>query len=110
MKASESLKVLGDIGIIDWLVSQHDERAIRTIANDVHNEVADVLVIIFSRLFTLRNQLVHGGATWNGAVNRDQIRDGVNFMRELVPLVIELMMDNPRELWGEPSYPVVKQG
>lgn len=69
---------------------------------------ADVLVIIFSRLFTLRNQLVHGGATWNGTINRDQVRDGVNFMQKLVPLIIDLMMTNPRELWGTPSYPVVE--
>ncbi len=29
-----------------------------------------VLYEVFVRLYTLRNQLMHGGATWNGAVNR----------------------------------------
>ena len=36
-----------------------------------------VMAIVFDRLYTLRNQLIHGGATWNGSVNREQIRDGV---------------------------------
>ncbi|RLA22129.1 MAG: hypothetical protein DRQ65_06640 [Gammaproteobacteria bacterium] len=67
-----------------------------------------LLVIIFSRLYTLRNQLIHGGATWNSQVNRDQVRDCANFLRKLVPLVIEIMMDNTAVLWGDPSYPVVE--
>jgi hypothetical protein len=29
-------------------------------------------------------------------------------MGKLVPLVIEIMMDNPGTLWGEACYPVVK--
>jgi hypothetical protein len=34
-----------------------------------------LLSVVFNRLYTLRNQLIHGGATWNGNVNRDQLRD-----------------------------------
>ena len=68
-----------------------------------------VLVIVLLRLYTLRNQLIHGGATWNSGVNRDQIRDGTNFLAKLVPLIIELMLDNPGTLWGEACYPVVDQ-
>ena len=67
-----------------------------------------LLAIVLSRIYTLRNQLVHGGATWNSSVNRDQIRDCVNLMGELVPAVIEIMMDSPNTLWGEASYPVVQ--
>lgn len=67
-----------------------------------------LLAIVLSRIYTLRNQLVHGGATWNSSVNRDQIRDCVNLMGELVPAVIEIMMDSPNTLWGEASYPVIK--
>ncbi len=67
-----------------------------------------LLAIVLSRIYTLRNQLIHGGATWNSSVNRDQIRDCVNLMGELVPAVIEIMMDSPNTLWGEASYPVVE--
>jgi len=72
-------------------------------------DTAMVLSIVLSRLYTLRNQLMHGGATWNGAVNRDQIRDCANLLGKLVPLVIEIMMDSVDTLWGEASYPVVER-
>ncbi|HLR86523.1 MAG TPA: hypothetical protein VK064_01420 [Wenzhouxiangella sp.] len=71
------------------------------------HRTGDVLGIVFSRLYTLRNQLVHGGATWNSRVNRDQLRDANAIMGELVPTVIEIMMDNARAHWGEARYPVV---
>ncbi len=68
-----------------------------------------ILGVVLSRLYTLRNQLMHGGATWNSAVNRDQIRDCVNLLSKIVPLVIELMLDHPETLWGDACYPVVKE-
>ncbi len=66
-----------------------------------------ILLILFDRLYVLRNQLIHGGATWNSSANRDQVRDGAHIMTTLVPLFIDLMMDNPEEPWGAPFYPVV---
>lgn len=67
-----------------------------------------VLSIVFDRIYTLRNQLIHGGATWNSGVNREQIRDCAAILGQLVPVVIETMMDNPNSLWGEAVYPVVE--
>ena len=67
-----------------------------------------VLGVALSRIYTLRNQLMHGGATWGSAVNRDQIRDCVALMGKLVPLVIEIMLDRPDTLWGDACYPVVE--
>ena len=67
-----------------------------------------VLGIVLSRIYVLRNQIIHGGATWGSGVNRDQLRDCSDFMAKLVPLVIETMMDHPDVAWGEPCYPVVK--
>ncbi len=69
-----------------------------------------VLSIVLSRIYTLRNQLVHGGATWNSSVNRAQVRDCGNLMGKLVPVVIEIMLDNPKTLWGDACYPVVEKG
>jgi len=71
-------------------------------------DTVTVLAIVLSRIYVLRNQLVHGGATWGSSVNRDQLRDCTNFMAKLVPLVIEVMMDHPGTLWGQGTYPVVK--
>ena len=66
-----------------------------------------VLSMLFDRLYVLRNQLVHGGATWNSSVNRDQVRDGARILGFLVPIFVDLMMDNPDKNWGLPYYPVV---
>ncbi|MBD3877968.1 MULTISPECIES: HEPN domain-containing protein [Pseudomonadaceae] len=66
-----------------------------------------VLGVMFNRIYTLRNQLIHGGATWNGRVNRDQLRDCSNLLSKLVPLIIQIMLDNPDTLWGDANYPVV---
>ena len=66
-----------------------------------------VLSIVFDRLYVLRNQLVHGGATWNSRANRAQVKDGANIMSAVVPVVIELMLDHPEVDFGEILYPVV---
>jgi len=71
-------------------------------------DTVTVLSIVLSRIYTLRNQVTHGGATWGSSVNRAQMRDCTNFMAKLVPLVIEVMMDHPGTLWGDAVYPVVK--
>jgi len=68
---------------------------------------ARVLSFVFDRLYVLRNQLVHGGATWNGTVNRDQVRDGAAILAFLLPIFVDLMMENPTADWGRPFYPVV---
>ena len=70
-------------------------------------DTVTVLSIVLSRIYVLRNQLVHGGATWDSSVNREQLRDCTNFMAKLAPLVIEVMMDHPQTLWGQGTYPVV---
>jgi hypothetical protein len=73
-------------------------------------DTVTVLSVVLSRLYTLRNQLMHGGATWNSTVNRDQVRNCANLLGKLVPLVIEIMLDNVNTLWGDACYPVVDFG
>ena len=65
-----------------------------------------VLKTLFDRLYVLRNQLIHGGATWAGSLNREQVRDGAAIMAALVPHFVDVMMDHPNEDWGESPYPV----
>ena len=62
----------------------------------------------FERLYVLRTQVMHGGATWHSSVNRDQIRDGANILGDVVPIVIHLMMENAQGVWGDACYPVVE--
>lgn len=67
-----------------------------------------LLSVIFAGLYTLRNQIIHGGATWMSAVNRDQLSLGVSILERVVPTAIDLMMRNPRALWGDACYPVIE--
>ena len=66
-----------------------------------------VLNLLFDRLYVLRNQLFHGAATWHGTVNRAQVKDGAKILQFLVPIFVDIMMDNLETDWGAPSYPVV---
>lgn len=68
-------------------------------------DTSGVLSEIFGRLYVLRNQLMHGGATWKGSVNRHQVSDCSRILSLLVPLMIDLVMDNPNENWGVSYYP-----
>ena len=71
-------------------------------------DTARVLSFVFDRLYVLRNQLIHGGATWNSGVNRAQVRDGGAILAFLLPVFIDLMMDNSEQDRGKPFYPVVE--
>ena len=80
-------------------------RAHRALAEQ---DTVTVLCILFDRLYTLRNQVIHGGATWNGRVNRNQLRDGAAILGTLLPVALDIMMDHPDTDWGRPFYPVVE--
>ncbi len=69
----------------------------------------DVLTILFDRLYTLRNQVLHGGATWSGAVNRLQVLHGAAIMSDLVPAIISVLIDHPDQDWGPVAYPHVEK-
>ena len=69
-------------------------------------ETIKVLAIVFDRLYTLRNQLIHGGATWNGSVNREQLRDAARILGQVVPTIIHIMLNNKPGIIGQPCYPV----
>jgi len=66
-----------------------------------------VLAVVFDRLYVLRNQLVHVGATWGGSVNRQQVRDGANLLGRLLRAMVGLMLGHPELELGEIGYPVV---
>ncbi len=64
-----------------------------------------ILCELFERLYVLRNQLVHGGATWNSRANRDQVKDGQAILATLVPHFISIMITNHEADWGRPHFP-----
>jgi hypothetical protein len=69
-----------------------------------------VLYEVFVRLHTLRNQLMHGGATWSSSVNRAQVRDGRALLARALPVMLGVMMDHPARFESKPFYPVVSGG
>lgn len=96
----------GEPGYEDWENRFENSKA-RTHQALASTDTQTILTTLFDRLYVLRNQLVHGGATWNSSVNRSQVNDGAAIMAFIVPALIELMMNNPQEDWGKPFYPVV---
>ena len=98
--------VNGVPGYQDW-ESRFDldrDRISRALAGQ---DTLRILTLLFDRLYVLRNQILHGGATWNSSVNRSQVRDGATIMGFLVPLFVNTMMDNPSRPWGANYYPVM---
>ena len=76
-------------------------------ASILAGDTSTLLSIVFDRLYVLRNQLVHGGATWNSAVNRAQLKDGTAIMLTITPIIIGLMLEHPPLDFGDIMYPVV---
>mgnify|MGYP000238451952 FL=1 len=84
-------------------------KSIATATNCLSKQNIEGLIeIVLERLYTLRNQLIHGGATYNSKLNRSQLKDACNIMQLLVPIIIDIMLENGDHDWGEIAYPVVK--
>lgn len=67
-----------------------------------------ILMSVFNHLYTLRNQIIHGGSTFNSSINRAQLADSCNILMTLVPNMIDIMLNHPNEnAWGKPFYPVI---
>ena len=97
----------------DGSIPDHWREAFDDVRQRVHRALAQqdterVLYEVLVRLYTLRNQLMHGGATWGSSVNRAQVRDGRALLRRLLPVLLGVMMDHPAQFEGRPFYPVVK--
>jgi hypothetical protein len=98
----------GKIGDGEWQAdfSKANTAAHRALGD---RQTEKVISIILSRIYTLRNQLVHGSATWGSQVNRQQLQDCAQLMGCFIPVIIEIMLESPDTLWGDPLYPVVER-
>jgi len=96
----------GKLGRTDWESAFNRAKA-RAMTALSKQDTRTVICIVLARMYTLRNQIIHGGATWNSSVNRDQVRDCTNLLGKLVPIIILIMLDNCHALWGDACYPVV---
>lgn len=87
---------------------EFDRLSVAALNNLSRQQVPELLSIVLDRLFVLRNQLLHGGATYGSQVNREQVKDGADLLGALMPTVIEIMLTASDEDWGDIYYPVVK--
>ncbi len=95
------------IGNVDW------QRSFKKSKIDsrnflAHQQVAELLGVVLDRLYTVRNQLLHGGATYKSKVNRAQVKDATRILGFLMPVIIDIMITNIDDDWGEINYPVIK--
>ena len=69
----------------------------------------DILLVLFNRLYTLRNQLMHGGSTYKSSLNRKQLQDGCQILSALLPAFLYIALENADSLdLGKPFYPVAQ--
>ncbi len=91
---------------------ESDKRKVKRALSE--QDVLSILSVVFRRLYTLRNQLFHGGATWPSGFGHDQLRDGSRIMASLVPTIVDIMQqdinrDPDSETWGKVAYPHINE-
>lgn len=92
----------------EWLDSfeRNKQNALNALSQ---KDTPEILVAVFNHLYTLRNQIIHGGATFNSTVNRTQLKDACTILLTLIPEMLQVMLNHPNDkTWGKPFYPVVK--
>ena len=71
--------------------------------------IGEILRLVFDRLYTLRNQIVHGGAQYCSDYNRSSLQLGHPIIALCVPEILHIMLTaiikNPDENWGKVAYP-----
>ena len=91
----------------DWIASFEKNRK-KALEALKQKDTPEILIAVFNHLYTLRNQIMHGGATYDSQINRLQIKDGCQILLALIPAIIEIVLNNSNNDWGKPFYPVVK--
>ena len=103
-KFSNSIRMLTDNQYI--FQTKEREKLLSSLEKQNTERLLDVL---FSRLYTLRNQILHGGSTFNSKANRKQLRDGCDILIAFIPAMLEIMMQHHNDLdWGKPFYPYIQ--
>lgn len=97
----------------NWQVGLREEVA--KMRKSLHQQyVAPTFKIVLRRLHVLRNQVIHGGATWRSKVNRAQMQAGVDIMSQVTPAILRIMLGqkerNRRWRWPSVSWPRLEPG
>lgn len=72
-------------------------------------KAAVLLRDVLFRVYTLRGQIVHGASTSGSKLNRKSLRDSIRFLQEIVPVLINLVIERGEAVeWPPLCYPPVK--
>lgn len=93
----------GNISEFEWK-KEFDKQNRIAARSIVEGNICLFCNILFGRLYILRNQLMHGAATYEGSKNRDQVIDGAKILNSLIPMLIFIMLENHQMDWGKPYY------
>lgn len=89
--------------------SDFEEEKIKVYKALQEKDTVGILFILFNRLYTLRNQIMHGGSTYSSSLNRQQLSDSCAILSSLIPVFIYVLLENAQSLdLGKPFYPVVQ--
>lgn len=87
-------------------LAQEKQKVLRALSE---KDSVDILMVLFNRMYTLRNQVVHGGATYNSSVNRKQLQDACTILLALLPVFMIILLENAATLdLAKPFYPMVQ--
>ena len=75
--------------------------------NFKEDKVFEVFREVFWRLYQLRNQVFHGGVTFQEGWGRTQLAQGRLIMEDIVPAILDVMEENTGSDWGKVAYPRV---
>lgn len=90
----------------EWRQRFTDEK-LRLHTAVLKQDSASALGLMFERLYTLRNQLLHGGATWGSEKNREQLHLANGLLMTVLPALLGIMLDKPSEFDAPPFYPPI---
>ena len=92
---------------------ESERKRAHEILDDQHwdaKQTRTVLHLAFYRLYTLRNQILHGNASWRDDYNRSSLESGDTILRLFIPEALRMMLDAMKDSpdtpdWGQNAYP-----
>lgn len=90
-----------------WLedFSREKEKVKQSLEN---HDSANLLLILFSRIYTLRNQVFHGGSTYESSANRAALANACQLLESYTALFLKVILEDPdANEWGKPYYPYI---
>ncbi len=71
---------------------------------------AKLLMILFNRIYTLRNQVFHGGSSYGSKANQPALKNAAALLETYTAFFLKVILENPEDKeWGNPYYPYIRE-